>query len=232
MPLPPSPSGWATAAISTFNKHKADRIIAEVNQGDPSVQSVLYQLIQNRGVGEHVLMDNVVIICAGNRDIDRGSTSRWAYPLGNRGTHAELIPDVKPWTAWASQQGISPVVIGFLNFRSELFHTFDADKPQKAFATARTWTFAADDFADPLMPEDVKTAAVAGNVGEGPAIELMGFAEIMASLVPIEQIMRAPDTVPLPDDRLDIQWALATHVSGHMDKSTAGTLHQIGRAHV
>ena len=197
----------------------------EINQGDPSVLSVLYQLINDRRVGEHMLMDNVVMICAGNREADRGSTTKWAFPLGNRGTHAELIADVKAWSDWAGKAGISPTIIGFLNFRSGLLHTFDQNNPVKVFATPRSWSFAAADFVDDKMPADVRGAALSGSVGEGPAIELLGFAEIMASLRPIEDIIKDPMGVPV-EERLDLQWAMATHVAGNMNKDNAGPLHR------
>lgn len=197
----------------------------EVNQGDPSVLSVLYQLINDRRIGEHELLDNVVIICAGNRAQDRGIATKFPAPLANRMTHAELVPDIKAWTAWASQAGVSPTLIGFLNFRSELLHTFDPNKPETTFATPRTWSFVNEDFLDETLPADVKGAAISGSVGEGPAVELMGFADIMRSIVPIEQIIADPKGVPV-EERLDLQWAMATHVSGHMTKDNADPLHQ------
>lgn len=198
----------------------------EVNQGDPSVMSVLYQLFNDRRIGEFELMNNVIIICAGNRDQDRGVTNKFPDPLANRGTHCELVADVKSWTAWAAKQPhISPVLLGFLNFRSELLHTHDPNKPVKAFATPRSWEFAAADFADPDMPADVKGAAISGSVGEGPATELMGFAKIMDSIRPIEEIIANPTGVPIGDE-LDLQWAMATHVAGNMDKTNADALHQ------
>lgn len=198
----------------------------EINQGDPSVMSVLYQLLNTRRIGEFELMNNVVIIAAGNRDQDRGVTNKFPDPLANRGTHCELIPDVKSWSKWAATNPKIPAtLIGFLNFRSELIHTHDPNKPVKAFATPRSWEFAAEDFADTEMSEDVKIAALSGSVGEGPATELMGFAKIMASIVPIEQIIANPTGVPIGEG-LDLQWAMATHVAGHMDKSNADALHQ------
>jgi len=199
--------------------------IDEVNQGDPSVLSVLYQLLQDRRIGEHELMSNVVIICAGNREIDRGSTTKWAYPLGNRGTHCEVAPDIAAWSNWAGRNGISPTVIGFLNFRSELLHDFDSSNPVKAFATPRSWEFAANDFEDTEMPAAERLAAISGDVGEGAAIQLSGFADIMASIRPIEDIIADPMGVPV-EDRLDLQWAMATHVAGHMTKANADPLHQ------
>ena len=197
----------------------------EINQGDPSVLSVLYQLINDRAVGEHTLMDNVVMVCAGNRELDRGSTTKWAYPLGNRGTHAELIPDIKAWSNWAAKAGLSPTVIGFLNFRSELLYTFDPAAPQKVFASPRSWTFAEQDFIDKEIPADARGASISGSVGEGPGIELLGFAEIMDSIRPIEEIIADPSGVPV-EERLDLQWAMATHVSGSMTADNVDPLHK------
>lgn len=200
----------------------------EVNQGDPSVLSVLYQLINDRRIGEHELMDNVVIICAGNRDTDRGVTNKFPAPLSNRMTHAELVPDVKAWSAWASKQWPNPkgaTLIGFMNFRNELLHTFEPNKPVAVFATPRTWSFAYEDFADDTLPADVKQASIAGSVGEGPATELGAFVEIMNSIKPIEEIIADPEGVPI-ESGLDIQWAMATHVAGNMDKDNADQLHK------
>lgn len=197
----------------------------EANQGDPSVMSVMYQLVNDRRIGEFELMDNVVMLLAGNRAKDRGVVNKFPDPLNNRMTHAELVPDVKAWSAWAAKAGKSPTLIGFLNFRSELLHTHDPDNPQEAFATPRTWSFVNEDFTDEVLPADVKQASIAGSVGEGPATELGAFVELMDSIVPIEQIMANPTKIPVPE-RLDTQWAMATHIAGHMDKETADVLHE------
>jgi len=198
----------------------------EADHGEPSTNSVLYQLFNERRVGAHILMDNVIIVAASNRAGDKGVHNRTPAPLNNRFTHAELQNDIKSWSAWAAGAGVSPVVIGFLNFRQELLHTFDPDNPVPAFATPRTWEKAARYFDDPDIPADAKIAGISGAVGEGPAVELQGFAEIMGSLVPIEEIIKDPLGVKVDIDRLDLQWALATHVSGHMDKTNADQLHK------
>lgn len=200
----------------------------EINSAEPSTAAVAYQLVNDRRVGEHELMNNVVIIAAGNREQDRGVVNRFPAPLANRFTHAELVADIKPWSTWAMKAGVSATLVGFLNFRPELLHTFDPGNPQKVFATPRTWKFAADDFADDMIPADVKGAAMSGSVGEGPAIELMGFVEIMNSIRPIEEIIANPKGVPI-EERLDLQWAMATHVAGHMNKDNADALHQFLR---
>lgn len=197
----------------------------EINSAEPSTAAVAYQLVNDRRVGEHELMDNVVILAAGNRDQDRGVVNRFPAPLANRFTHAELVPDIKSWTSWAAAAGVPATLIGFLNFRSELLHTFDAGKPTKVFATPRTWKFVADDLADEDMPADIQLASMSGSVGEGPAVELGGFIEIMKSIVPIEKIIAEPEKVAI-EKRLDLQWAMATHVAGHMSKTNVDQLHK------
>jgi hypothetical protein len=196
----------------------------EINQGDPSVLSVLYQLINDRRVGEHVLMDNVIIICAGNREQDRGTTNRFPAPLANRMKHFELVPSIKAWTGWAAGAGVDSRLIGFLNFRPELLHTFDPAKPEIVFATPRTWQFVDEDLKDGDQPADVRIACMSGSVGEGPATELQGFIDIMDALVPIEQIIADPKGTPV-EHRLDLQWAMATHISGNMDAKNVEPLH-------
>lgn len=199
----------------------------EANAASPAVSAVLYQITNDHRCGEHVLMDNVVIVLAGNRDKDRGVTNRQPAPMSNRLVHAELVADIKPFSAWGQQSGkIPPVMIAFLNFRPALLHTFDPERPtEKAFATPRTWEFAADFWTDNEMPQDVKLAAISGSVGEGPSIEFLAFTDIWGSLTPIKDVLANPDKVPVPD-KLDVQYAMAVHVSGHMTKDTTDTLHR------
>lgn len=48
-----SPSGWARAAIAAYERHDADRIVAEINQGGDLVEAVLRQIdrtVPYRGV--------------------------------------------------------------------------------------------------------------------------------------------------------------------------------------
>lgn len=196
----------------------------EANQGDESVLSVMYQITNDRRCGEHELMDNVHMLLAGNRAKDKGYTKKFPAPLNNRLIHVEVVADHKSWTKWASAADISPVLIGFMNFRSELLHTFDPDKPVECFATPRSWRRVDKQFKRDL-PADIKALAMAGTVGEGPAVELMGFAEIMETLRPIEEIIAEPETTPVPT-ALDQQWAMATHVASNMNKETADQLHK------
>ena len=196
----------------------------EINSAPSSVTAVAYQLINDRGVGEHRLKDNVVVIAAGNRESDRGVTNRMPTPLANRFTHAEIGVDVDAWCEYAQNAGLPPVGIAFMQFRKPLLSTFDPSKPDKAFATPRTWVKALRYHASG-MPQAVKHAAMTGAVGEGPASEFLGFVEVWQSIIPVEDILKDPEGVALPEE-LSTRYATAVNVSGSLSVDTADQLHR------
>lgn len=195
----------------------------EINSAAQSVAAVAYQLINDRSVGEHRLKPNVVVIAAGNRESDRGVTNRMPTPLANRFTHAEIGVDVDTWCEYAQRAGLPPVGIAFMQFRKPLLSTFDPSKPDKAFATPRTWVKALR-YYESDMPQTTKHAAMAGAVGEGPASEFLGFVNVWESIIPIEQIITDPEGVALPDE-LSARYATAVSVSGSLTVETAKPLH-------
>ncbi len=198
----------------------------EVNAANPALYSVLYQLICNRRVGEHVLRHNVVIVCAGNREGDRGITNRMPLPLANRLTHAEVVVNVDYWCMWATKAGLPAIGPAFIQFRKNLLNNFDPSKPDKSFATPRSWHGALEYFADDEMADDIKDIAIAGIIGEGPATEFKAFVTVwqkVQGIVP--RILKDPQGVAIPDED-SLAYALAICVSGSMDAKTAGTFHQ------
>lgn len=197
----------------------------ELNSAVPAVMAVAYQLVNEKRVGEHKLKPNVRVVAAGNRETDRGVTNRMPLPLANRFTHVEGIESVDAWCLWGQRTGkVPPVGIAFMQFRKPLLMTFKPDTTEKAFATPRTWAKAMK-YYTASMPEHLKMAAMAGAVGDGPAAEFWGFVDIWQNMIPIEQIIKNPDKVPLPkESEMGLRYALTINVSGHMDKKTAKPL--------
>lgn len=225
---------WCPASTLPFVGNDAfpdDKIILlildEVNSASPPVFAVAYQLLQEGRIGEHSLKPNVRIVAMGNRESDRGVVNRMPMPLNNRLVHAEVGVDVDAICDYWSGVGIPPVAIAFHQFRSKtgngLMHTFDPAKTDKAFATPRSWEKALRYYmAD--MPENVKRAAIAGTVGDGPAAEFWGFVKVWQSVIPIATIIKDPMKAALPEE-VSLQYATAMHVSGNMSAKTVGPLH-------
>jgi len=195
----------------------------EINAAAPSVAAVAYQLINDRRVGEHVLKPNVRVIAAGNRESDRGVTNRMPTPLANRFTHVEVEVDAETWIEWALDNGVHPIFAAFFKFRPALITTFDPSKPDKAFATPRTWAKAAKYYgAD--MSADVLNAAVAGAVGQGPGAEFMGFTSIWKDMPDLDKLIKDPTKAPLPDG-VGMSYAVAVGLSGKMNLKNADAVH-------
>ena len=116
---------WHPASTLPFEGNPAfpdDRIILlhfdEATSGTVPVLGIMYQLTQERRVGEHKLKDNVRIMLSGNRESDKGIVNRFPMPLCNRLTWYELQPSrrsafmpkrsVSILCAWRSSTGKRP----------------------------------------------------------------------------------------------------------------------------
>lgn len=192
----------------------------EINAAVPSTAAVAYQLVNDRRVGEHELLPNVVIIAAGNREQDRGVTNRMPTPLANRLTHFEIDVDVNAWCYHAQEMGWAPEGIAFMQFRKELLSTFDPTKPDKAFATPRSWEKALNYYADAQIPDHVKQASMTGAVGAGPSAEFWGFIDVWKDLPDMKDIEANPDKVPAPE-KAAMRYAVSVAISGTMNIKNA-----------
>ena len=190
----------------------------EINSASPAVAAVAYQLINDRRVGEHVLLPNVRLIAAGNREGDKGVTNRMPLPLANRMIHVETIMDAESWVDHHLDTGGDPIFAAFFAFRPQLICTFDPASPRKSFGTYRSWTKAAKIYSSD-MPQSIKNAGIAGAVGDGESAEFLGFADIAAKMPDLDTIMATPKTADLPEG-VGMTYAVAVAVSGRMSVET------------
>lgn len=196
----------------------------EFTHGLENVMSVCYQLVNERRVGEHVLLPNVHIVALSNREGDKGISHRMPKPLDNRFTHVEVILSVDDFCAYAQSAGLHPMGPMFIQFRKQLLSTFMVDDGRggtrptddHAYATPRSWETALQYYADPDMPVSVKQVLMAGAIGNGPASEFWGFEKAYASLSTlIPAIMKDPKKAPVPEPR-DVTFAVTVALSGDM----------------
>lgn len=199
----------------------------EMNSASPATMAVGYQLVNDRRVGEHELMDNVIVIAAGNREGDRGVTNKMPLPLANRFTHVEAGADADGWCFWMQDAGYDPIGAAFIQFRKPLLSTFKEMKTtgDKAIATPRTWIKALKYWGDTTMPGNIKQAAISGAIGAGPAAEFWGFTAIWQQVGgAMKEIKKNPATAPIPDEA-SMLYAIAVSISGSMDVKTVPIYH-------
>ena len=214
---------WHPASTLPFEGNPAfpdDRIILlhfdEATSGTVPVLGIMYQLTQERRVGEHKLKDNVRIMLSGNRESDKGIVNRFPMPLCNRLTWYELQPTVQAFSLHAQKIGVDPVCVAFLNWQKTKLHTFDPKSPDKVFATPRSWVTAMEYYSDTTMSAALKEASISGSIGAGVCAEFYAFVEhwrMIAKLMP--SILKTPDKAEVPTEP-SMQYAVAVSISGSM----------------
>ena len=214
---------WHPASTLPFEGNPAfpdDRIILlhfdEATSGTVPVLGIMYQLTQERRVGEHKLKDNVRIMLSGNRESDKGIVNRFPMPLCNRLTWYELQPTVQEFSLHAQKIGVDPVCVAFLNWQKTKLHTFDPKSPDKVFATPRSWVTAMEYYSDTTMSAALKEASISGSIGAGVCAEFYAFVEhwrMIAKLMP--SILKTPDKAEVPTEP-SMQYAVAVSISGSM----------------
>jgi hypothetical protein len=181
----------------------------ELNAAAPMVQASFYQLVLDRKLGEYTLPDGWAIVAAGNRESDRGVTSRMPAPLRNRFTHLTFEVDLQEWCEWAVRTSIRPEVIAFLRFKPELLSEFNRDA--NAFPSPRSWAFVSKILDESPAPQ-IEHDLIAGTVGDGAATEFTAFLSTFRNLPNIDAILLNPDREPVPDNA-GAQFAVASALS-------------------
>lgn len=189
----------------------------ELNAAAPAVQAACFQLVLNRRIGTYELPAGWRIVSAGNRQSDRASAQRLSSALADRFAHLSIDVDVDAWCRWALQESLPAELIAFIRFRPELLHDFDPDRLINA--TPRGWgQRVAPLLAAGLAPE-TELAALAGSVGDGPAMELVAFLRIWRTLPSPDAVLLSPDAGDVPSDPATV-FALMGALSRKVTEST------------
>lgn len=177
-------------------------LLDEISAAPPSVQAAAYQLTLDRKVGEHEIPKNTIIICAGNRLVDKGVAYKMPTPLANRITHFEIAPEIEDWKEWAIPNGVDQRIIGFLNYRPNYLYQFNPTSDDVAFATPRSWSFV-DTYLKIYGQVEKARTMVAGSVGLGIATEFAAYCRVADNIPNVEDILAGKDVeVPKGSDVL------------------------------
>jgi hypothetical protein len=189
---------WLRAAFWPEVKRDGKRgIIAfdELSDAPRNLQSCIYRVVLDRQIGDYKLPDEWWPIAAGNRREDRAAAQSISTALANRFAHFHIRADYDCWKFWANQNGIDPLLVGFLGYRQNLLHSMEG-ADLLAFPTPRSWSQVSKVFD--LAP-GMRFKAVTSLVGEGAASEVEAFFKIV-NLPDIEEIEQEPLRTPIPTE--------------------------------
>lgn len=198
----------------------------ELVQGPPLVQSAITELVLEGRMGSYVLPDKAVIVAAGNRRSDRSAVNEMPRHLADRFTFLAVEADVDDFSAWGHVHGIREEVLSFVRARPDMLSKFDPTLAKSP--SPRGWAFVSsildvegyDDFTRQMM--------VAGQVGDGAAVEFFGHMRLYGEIPTIEEIIANPKGARVPDGphAPAMLYAVATSIARALSGKTAKALMQ------
>lgn len=172
----------------------------DLGQASSAVQAAAMQLILARQVNGHKVSEHVCFVAATNRREDKAGVSGILEPVKSRFSIYELDASVDDWVDWALSQDWMPLtLVGACRWKP----TWITDwKPTKAIENVPSPRNIAEigRMIAAGLPSHLQFSAFASRLGPGPATELTSFFKVYSQLPRIEDIIKNPDRVPIPDD--------------------------------
>lgn len=206
--------------LPDVKKHgiKGVLLIDELPSGLPAVQVALHSLFhpKERRIGEHKLPEGWVPMATGNYASDGAGAGGLLTALGDRVDIINVVEDYQIWKEdYAIPKKLHPVVMGLLNFREDLFCTFEKKtkgEKGKGFVTPRTHTQISDIlyYNDKHnIGDEALFVTLAGYAGEAVASQYTAFSKTYAGLPDPEKIYRGEDII-VPSDEPSLLYALCS----------------------
>lgn len=195
----------------------------EFNSATKGVQAACYKLILDRMTGQKKLHSNVVITAAGNLMTDKAITNPISTAMQSRVVHLEMEINHQEWLEdVALAENYDSRIIAYLNQYPSQLMDFDPDHNERTFCCPRTW-----EFMNKLVKgKDIdvtKAPLLAGTVTSGTAINFIQFVKVFANMVSINDIMRDPVGLSIPQDNAT-RWALISHIMEKVDEQNLDSI--------
>ena len=213
-----TPQRWAAEMAKPGTKGII--VFDDLPAASPATAVAVRQAVLDRRIHDCVFSDDVLILVTGNRRGDGAGANTLPSQFRNAVCILEVEPSFDEWTNWFINSGGDVTIPSFLKWKPNLFSTLPKDADAKgSFATPRTWA---------MLSRILKAAKASGNlsqvtsgfVGEGPGLEYIAFAEVMANLPQPEDVFADPEkalpdpkTLGTPDKLIAITSSLGYHAA-------------------
>jgi hypothetical protein len=172
----------------------------DLGQATNAVQAAVMQLLLARRIGEHKIPDCVTFIAATNGKAHRAGVTGILEPVKSRFVSIiNVEPDLDAWKLWAYGAGVSPMVIGFVSFRMDLFSKFEPTSDMTNSPSPRTWHNVSR-MLNAELPSEIELEMIQGSIGKGAAGEFVGFLRTYRDLPNIDGIILSPDKAKVPTE--------------------------------
>lgn len=154
----------------------------EHNHAPDLLQKASYEISWDHSIGGMPFKKEVVVLLAGNREIDNANITPMDKPMQSRVIHIYVRFDAQVFIDFAQQEGsFHPLVISYLREHPEKAYKPGGDaKEYYGDPLPRTWEMTSDVLRS--FSEKYWDKLIAGAVGPGEAIEFGAWARAIAPL--------------------------------------------------
>jgi DNA polymerase III delta prime subunit len=193
----------------------------EITAADSTLQVAAYEFILDRRLGQlYEVPNGWYIVAAGNRTSDGAVARTMSSALANRFCHIEVGANSTSWLDWALNNDIDPRVIGFIRYMPQRIFSMEGNK-ERGWPSPRSWERVSMEIetADKHnLDKDLLHLLIEGLVGEGVAVEFMGFIEWTEKGPDVARMLVKEIKVKIPgraDQRFAMVSAIVHHIKQH-----------------
>jgi hypothetical protein len=125
--------------VKKFKGTSGILLLDEFNRARPDVLQAAFQLVLDRQVGMHKILDSWFIVAAGNLgEEDKTDVIEMDSALKNRFIHMNIDIDLDSWIEWANKAGINADIVNFIQNKPQYLY-WVAKEEDNIFVTPRSW---------------------------------------------------------------------------------------------
>lgn len=168
-------------------------VFDEITSAARSVRTAVYQLLNERRLGEYKLPEGWLVVCLGNGEEDGGDYNGMEGNFINRCSVFRVEPDFDAWREWAINASVHPLVIAYLVFAKHHLHTFVSDDTEGSmlFASPRSWKATSDILGkkEYNYRDHITNLRINSNIGSEVGMQFTSFCKYQDSMVDPEKIL-------------------------------------------
>ena len=204
---------YVSSLFKLGNGKKKCIMLDEFMKAPKLLQVIFTRLMLERTVGDIPLPDGSYVFATSNNASD-GVGDAMLDHAGNRVCKLDLRKSTADeWNIWATKNGVARSIRAWAAMNPRAFasyldgdqddnpYIFNPAKGKRQFVSPRSLAKASV-FVDrrDQLTENALTAALAGTIGEAAAKSLAAFISLESKLIKTSDVIKAPTTVPVPDD--------------------------------
>ena len=203
-------------------------VFDEVTSGYRSVRTAIYQLLQERCLGEYKLPEGWHIICLGNGEDDGGDFNGMESAFGARCRCFRVTSTLNDYLEYGNKRGVNDLVLSFLEFSPSSLHTYnpeyDGSEQCLGFACNRAWSSVSDllnrkgvDLMQGTV-SNIDRKLIKGTIGELIGSQFLTFVDLKRDIISCVDIVKGKE-VPEPRSK-EIKYMTANGVKNLMAELT------------